>query len=198
MNKKLLIFLTIAGLLIGFVTFYTNTYKKALNNKQVLSANHKKTHWFVLYRKSNKEYLFEGIPGDKGRSKIIKTFNVKTGMPGERPTPLPQLLGRQYWLLVKKEATVNPETAPYFLTLDIPTSDEWPYGPTPYFECNGQCDWVTVGYFGLHGVNGNPSKLSDDDPGSSGCIRHMDEDIAFLYDLLNPEREEIRYYIKDI
>ena len=155
-------------------------------------------YWFILNRKSNKELLYKGVPGDTTRSRIVKTFVVKGGIKDQRPTPLPQLVGRRYWNIIAKEPTDNPETGPYFLTLDIPTSDEWPYGPTPYLECDGQCDWVTMGYFGLHGVGGDPARLSDTDPGSSGCIRHTDTDIAYLYNLLHPHVEPIRYYVQDI
>ena len=91
----------------------------------------------------------------------------------------------------------NPETAPFFLTLDIPAPETEPYGPVPYEECGGQCYWVVPGAFGLHGVAGNPSKLSREDPGSSGCIRHSDEDITYLYSLLSPAKEKIRYYVVD-
>lgn len=167
-------------------------------------ASPKTSHWFMLHRKSNEEFLYLGVPGDANNSKIVRTFQVKTGASWS-PTPLPELVGREYWKIIKKESSKdNPETAPYFLTLDVPTSEEWPYGPTPYTECldfegnNIQCDWVIPGYFGLHGVGGNPSKLSADDYGSSGCIRHTDEDIAFLFGLLDPDKVEIRYYIKDI
>lgn len=52
--------------------------------------------------------------------------------------------------------------------------------------------------FGLHGTGGQPEKLSKDDPGSSGCIRHKDEDITYLYNLLDPQKEEIRYYVSEI
>ena len=162
------------------------------------SRTQKTSYWFLLNRKSNVEKFYKGEPGDEKNSKLIKTFTVKTGMPGERPTPLPQLVGREYWVLTKKEVSDNPETAPYFLTLDVPVSDEEPFGPTPYLECNGQCNWVTNGLFGLHGVAGHPEKLSVEDPGSSGCIRHKDEDITYLYNLLEPEKEEIRYYIQDL
>lgn len=153
-------------------------------------------YWFILHREQGIEYLYYGEPNNIGNSDLIKTFTVKTGRPGERPTPLPHLVGRQYWLLTEKtKVKDNPETAPYFLTLDIPAPSETPYGPSPYHECNGQCDWVAPGAFGLHGINGDPSRLSPEDPGSSGCIRHTDEDITFLYNLLDPANEEIRYYI---
>lgn len=156
-------------------------------------------HWLLLHRKSNVEYLYYGVPGDKEQSELLKTFTVKTGIPGERPTPLPQLVGRDYWIVINKlEQKDNPETAPYFLTLDIPVGDEEPFGPTPYLECNGQCNWILPGDFGLHGSAGDPSKLSADNPGSSGCIRHTDDDITYLYNLLEPDKEEIRYYIEDI
>lgn len=155
-------------------------------------------YWFMLHRASSKEFLYSGVPGELAQSTLVREFSVKVGIPGERPTPLPQLVGRKYWNIVAKEPSDNPETGPYFLTLDIPTSDEWPYGPTPYLECNGQCDWVTVGYFGLHGVGGDPTRLSPTDAGSSGCIRHADEDITFLYNLLEVNDASIRYYIQDI
>lgn len=158
----------------------------------------KEDYWFILHRKSQIEYLFYGIPGSVDGSKLVKRFQVKTGRPGERPTPLPQLVGRDYWLLVNETPVQdNPETAPYFLTLDIPAPSEPPYGPVPYEECNGQCDWYTFGEFGLHGINGDPSKLSAEDPGSSGCVRHTDEDITYLYELLDPQDNPIRYYIQD-
>lgn len=165
----------------------------------------KKAHWFMLHRKSNVEYFYYGTPGNKERSELLKTFQVKTGIPKERPTPLPQLIGREYWLLTKKEsASDNPETAPYFLTLNVPGIEQEPFGPSPYVECNGptsqrgeQCNWVLPGAFGLHGVNGDETRLGKENPGSSGCIRHTDRDITYLYNLLDPQKEEIRYYIED-
>lgn len=165
----------------------------------VVQPENKQQYWFVLHRKSNTEEFLFGLPGERDKSKLIKNFIVKTGIPGERPTPLPSLLGREYWLLTKKEPSPdNPETAPYFLTLDIPSPSEPPYGPSPYTECNGgQCDWILPGAFGLHGTGGNPAKLSEEDLGSSGCIRHSDEEITYLYNLLDPENDEIRYYIED-
>lgn len=166
---------------------------------KVQSEKTEEKYWFVLYRQSEKEELYLGIPGDKKSSELVRTFTVKTGRPGERPTPLPQLAGKEYWLITAKEYVPdNPETAPYFLTLNIPGIEEPPFGPVPYEECNGkQCDWILPGAFGLHGVAGNPEKLSESDTGSSGCIRHTDEDITYLYNLLDPTSEEIRYYIED-
>ena len=153
-------------------------------------------YWFELQRSANIENLYKGVPGEKSKSIHVKSFNVKVGIPGERPTPLPQLVGRDYWIITEKQAQLdNPETAPYFLTLDVPVSDEAPFGPVPYEECNGQCDWILPGAFGLHGTAGNPTKLSDFDLGSSGCIRHSDAEITYLYNLLEPDKEEIRYYI---
>lgn len=196
--------------LLAFVSFF-NPYTKG-NQTQVTP---KKSHWLVLKRKSGREFLYYGVLGDVNNSRLIKTFQVKSGS-SSSPTPLPELLGREYWLIIKKESSAdNPETAPYFLTLDVPVTEDWPFGPVPYEECDGpastatrfaesrrergeQCDWVLPGYFGLHGVNGNLSKLDKTDPGSSGCIRHRDEDILYLYNLLTPEKEEIRYYIEDI
>lgn len=159
----------------------------------------KESYWFMLHRKSNKEYLYKGKAGDIHNSQLVRTFQVKTGVPGKSPTPLPKLLGKDYWIITNKQSSIdNPETAPYFIALDIPSGSEWPYGPVPYNECDGQCDWVLPGYFGLHGTGGNSSKLSKEDPGSSGCIRHSDSDITYLYNILTPEKEEIRYYIEDI
>jgi lipoprotein-anchoring transpeptidase ErfK/SrfK len=176
-------------------------FSSAMLKEEVQPASevNKEHYWFVLHRQSNIEELFFGIPGDRANSKLIKNFVVKTGIPNKRPTPLPSLLGREYWLITKKESSAeNPETAPYFLTLDIPAPSDPPYGPSPYTECNGeQCDWILPGAFGLHGSGGNPSKLSQEDPGSSGCIRHTDQEITYLYNLLDPENEEIRYYIED-
>lgn len=155
-------------------------------------------YWLMLHRQSNREELLLGQPGDKKESHIVKTFKVKSGIPNQRPTPLPQLLGRDFWLIVDKfDSHDSTETAPYFLKLDIPYSDEFPYGPTPYSECNGQCNWVLPGAFGLHGVAGDDSRLSDQDPGSSGCIRHTDADITYLYNILDLSAGGVRYYIED-
>ena len=172
--------------------------------RQTFSAVEKIKHtqehdyWFILHRKSEREMLYQGDPGNKNESKLIKTFAVKTGIPGKRPTPLPQLVGKKYWLIVEKHPEPdNPDTAPYFLTLNIPAPSQPPYGPMPYTECNGQCDWVTPGDFGLHGVGGDSNKLSVSDPGSSGCIRHTDKDITYLYHILKPSKQKIRYYIED-
>lgn len=164
-----------------------------------MSSTAKPSYWLLLHRKSNVEYLYSGVPGQKDKSTLVKTFTVKTGISGQSPTPLPQLLGRQYWIITNKEdSSENPETAPYFLTFDIPVSEYFPFGPSPYDECNGECNWQIPGYFGLHGVNGDENKLSNEDPGSSGCIRHFDEDIVYLYNLLNLQEDEIRYYIEDV
>lgn len=168
---------------------------------EVLQAQAKKEiYWFELHRRSNKEYLYFGVPNDKTDSSLLKEFVVKSGIPEERPTPLPKLLNKDYWLITKKESSEdNPETAPYFLTLNIPAPSDFPYGPTPYTECGGmQCDWILPGAFGLHGVNGDNTRLDVENPGSSGCIRHSDADITYLYNLLDPGKEEIRYYIVDI
>ena len=142
--------------------------------------------------------MYKGAPGDVNQSELVKTFTVKAGIPGERPTPLPKLLNREYWVITDKwDAREYPETAPYFLKLDIPVSEEWPYGPVPYDECAGQCDWELPGYFGLHGVNGDETKLSAIAPGSSGCVRHRDEDITYLFNTVNPQSEKVRYYVED-
>lgn len=182
------------GILVLFLQFIPSS-----GSQTVLSAKIEGTYWLVLHRKSQTEMLYLGIPGKQEQSSLVKTFRVKTGIPGKSPTPLPSLLGKEYWLITKKEdSSNNPETAPYFLTLNIDAPEEWPYGPTPYTECEGvQCDWGKPGYFGLHGVGGDPSRLSEEDLGSSGCVRHSDTDIAYLYNLLDPQNEEIRYYIEN-
>jgi hypothetical protein len=192
--QKVLLFFVLFFLSTVVVSFYSPP-----PHPRVLSAQIKPIHWFLLHRKSNIEYLYLGQPNDIKKSKLLKTFTVKTGIPGERPTPLPQLVGRKYWLIIaKEESRDNPETAPYFLTLNVPGIENEPFGPVPYTECNGQCNWILPGAFGLHGVNGDSSKISKDNPGSSGCIRHSDEDITYLYNLLNPQKEEIRYYIVNL
>lgn len=180
-----------SGLLL-FTVFYSQ--------KEIKTSAEKSLYWFVLQRKSNKEYLYKGSPGNIKKSSVVKVFSVKTGIPGERPTPLPTFVGKKYWLIIDKQSSKeNPETAPYFLTLNIPAPTEFPYGPMPYKECGGeQCDWTLPGAFGLHGIHGDASRLSIENQGSSGCIRHTDADITYLYNLLDPKKEEIRYYIEDI
>lgn len=200
--KSLIVLISIiivSVLLAAGLTFYSKN-----ENNHNLAKTPSKSYWFVLHRKSGVENLYLGVPGKVSDSQLIRTFQVKTGASWS-PTPLPKLVGREYWKIVKKESSeLNPDTAPYFLQLDVPTGEEWPYGPVPYTECldslgnNIQCDWIQPGYFGLHGVGGNPYKLSDEDYGSSGCVRHTDADITYLYNLLDPEHEEIRYYIEDI
>lgn len=177
-------------------------WQVSITGKQRMNSNLKAmklSHWLLLERKSNKERLYYGIPGNEKGSRLLKTFIVKSGIPRERPTPLPQLVKRDYWVITSKEEVHdNPETMPYFLTLDIPVTDEEPYGPVPYEECNGQCNWLLPGSFGLHGINGDMSRMAAENTGSSGCVRHSDEDISFLYQTLDPSRQEIRYYIRDI
>lgn len=194
MKKKIVLLII---LLIPLFGLFVLDYSKP--SEQAKIATPQKSHWLILHRKSGKEFLYYGVLGEVNNSKLVRTFQVKPGAPGSSPTPLPKLLGRDYWLITKKESSAdNPETAPYFLTLDIPATGEFPYGPNPYPECNGECNWILPGYFGLHGINGNSFKLSQEDLGSSGCIRHSDEDITYLFNLLNPEKEEVRYYIEDI
>jgi hypothetical protein len=187
---------TIIVLVVGLASYVVTHIQQA---SSVLPEIKQASYWLLLHRKSNKELLYQGVPGTIARSILIKTFEVKTGQPGKRPTPLPQLMGRDYWMITKKfETSDNPEIAPYFLALDIPYSEEYPFGPEPYEECNGQCNWELPGSFGLHGVNNDETRLSEDNIGSSGCVRHQDKDITYLYNLLNPETAEIRYYIEDI
>lgn len=197
MRKTLVLILILAILLP--VTYFQLTTDNPKPDKEVLSEQFQKSYWFKLHRKSNLEYLYLGEPGDDSRSDLIKVFNVKTGIPGERPTPLPSLVGRNYWIVTGEyETPDNPETAPYFLTLDVPVTEEPPFGPEPYLECKGQCNWELPGAFGLHGNNGDPDKLAQTNPGSSGCIRHTVEDITYLYNLLDPENSQVRYYIDDV
>lgn len=202
MKKKLLLL----SILILSLFLVSALYSKpSLDTSDTLGTSLEKSYWLVLHRKTGNEYLYYGIPGDVNYSKLVRKFQVKTGASWS-PTPIPKLLGRDYFLIVDKQSSEeNSETAPYFLQLDIPVTDEWPYGPVPYEECNDvftgekiQCDWILPGYFGLHGINGNSSKLGKEDLGSSGCVRHSDQDITYLYNLLDPKTEEIRYYIKDI
>lgn len=200
MFKKLIVLIGLIIILGGLLSL--PNFNKGKQN----IVDEKEKYWFVLHRKSNVEYLYKGIPEDKNKSTLLRTFIVKTGIPGERPTPLPKILGKDYWLITKKASSAdNPETAPYFLTLNIPVPTGEPFGPKPYLECNGpsgergkQCNWQLPGEFGLHGINGDESRLSTDNPGSSGCIRHSDADITYLYNILKPELDEIRYYIEDI
>jgi hypothetical protein len=197
--KRLMIIGIFLITILYIVGWWMISQKTPLPDIGVLSEKHQPMYWFMLDRSSNTEFFYQGVPGDKAQSTLLKTFTVKTGIPGQRPTPLPQLIGRAYWLIADKhEVADNPETAPYFLTLDVPYTEEPPYGPTPYNECDGeQCDWQLPGSFGLHGVNGDDSRLSPENPGSSGCVRHKDEDITYLYNLLDPKSQEIRYYIED-
>ncbi len=202
MNKNWLTVILLLVLLIsalGYSLFFNKNKSDQKRAGVPAETAIQNDYWMLLMRKSRQEFLFQGIPGDKDNSRIIRQFVVNVGVENERPTPLPQLFGREYWnIIAKYEVKDDPETAPYFLTLDVPWSDQYPFGPSPYNECGGeQCDWVRPGSFGLHGVAGNPDKLVDS--GSSGCIRHRDEDITYLYNLLNPsESQLIRYYVKDI
>lgn len=179
---------------LGGLNFYQSP-----GSAELVFGRTEKNYWFILHRKSNKEFLFFGTPGRVADSALVKIFKVKSGIPGERPTPLPKLLEREYWVITDKfDSSTYPETAPYFLSLSVPVSEQFPYGPEPYFECNGQCNWELPGSFGLHGVNKDLSRLEADNPGSSGCVRHSDEDITYLYNLLDPSSGEIRYYIDDV
>lgn len=196
-TRRIFIFILIffIGFGLGAITIHSfnNKYSVKKVIVQEVSVN---VYWMKLLRVNHKEYLYHGIPGDESKSKLLKEFNVKVGIPGQRPTPLPQLIGRKYWKIIKKYSSIeNPETSPYFLELDIPVDDYY-FGPVPYKECGGeQCSWILPGKFGLHGVNNDNSRLTIADPGSSGCIRHTDEDITYLYNLLNVD-EGVRYYVE--
>lgn len=195
MQKSTLFALLVIAVAVMFVFLHQSTKSKIrqTSRNEVVDMQ---AHWFLLNRKEHKEYFFYGMPGDRAKSDLLRTFEVKAGIAGEKPTPLPQLVGREYWTIVDKlDAHNNPDTAPYFLVLDVPGGDVAPYGPAPYLECDGQCNWEKPGYFGLHGTAGDPTKLAASVSGSSGCVRHRDEDIEFLYKLLDPKNEEIRYYV---
>ena len=201
MKKYLTLSLVLILILLVLSFFFQSgpPQKKEVLSEQTNILPPRLDYWMLLQRKSKQEYLFKGIPGDQSKSTLIKQFPVNVGISGERPTPLPQLVGKEYWnIIAKNDVRNDPETAPYFLTLDVPWSDEYPFGPAPYTECNGeQCDWVRPGSFGLHGIAATPEKLTDE--GSSGCIRHTDEDITYLYNLLTPsEQTPIRYYVEDV
>ncbi len=174
--------------------FHPASFVKAKNTESSFSVD-PPGYWLYLQRDADVEFLYFGVPGDHHASIPLRIFRVKSGIPGSRPTPVPQYIGRRYWVITDSSPSDNPETAPYFLTIDVPVSEGPPYGPVPYPECNGQCDWVLPGAFGLHGVNGLEEKLQAGDPGSSGCIRHADRDITMLFHLLKPSIGEIRYYI---
>jgi len=197
-------FIKIVVLIILLIPFFW-AFSKEEEKPEILEAavSMKESYWLSLDRNLGKEYLYLGIAGSTESSKLIREFIVKTGASWS-PTPLPELVDREYWRVVKKEPSDNPETSPYFLQLDVPVTEDWPYGPVPYTECKDvntgesiQCDWVLPGYFGLHGVGGDETKLSEEDQGSSGCVRHTDEDITYLYNLLDPGNEEIRYYVTE-
>jgi lipoprotein-anchoring transpeptidase ErfK/SrfK len=196
-QTKLVLLIASVAILLSLGLFSLSTI--STTQKAVNAAKTEQKYWLLLQRRSNQEFLYKGVPGDEKQSKLLRTFIVKPGVPGEKPTPLPELIGRQYWLITKKmDTSENPETAPYFLELDVPVGDTEPFGPQPYLECDGQCNWVLPGAFGLHGVNGDGTRLSSENTGSSGCVRHTDSDITYLYNLLDPQKEPVRYYIQDI
>lgn len=192
MKKAIFLLAVIIGLLMVF-----NSHGLIYHGREIQYEPSGENYWLALYRNQNIEHLYLGTPGDARKSKLIKTFHVKSGIPEKSPTPLPTKIGKKYWTIVDKYSSKeNPETAPYFLELDVPGGKTDPFGPVPYEECNGQCYWNLPGAFGLHGVNGDLSRLTDKNSGSSGCIRHTDDDISYLYSLIEPEKN-IRYYIID-
>lgn len=196
-KMRTFVFMSVTIILIGTLGFLL--YKVNRDPKDNTPKVQTQEYWMLLERKSNKEYLYKGVPGDRQESVSVKSFKVKTGVKGKKPTPLPQLVGRDYWNIVDKmESFDNPETAPYFLVLDVPVGESEPYGPEPYLECDGQCNWELPGYFGLHGVASDESKLSENNLGSSGCIRHTNRDITYLYNLFEPKKKPIRYYVVDM
>lgn len=171
-------------------------------------------YWFLLERKSKKETLYQGKPGDRTNSRIIRSFQINPGWPGQTPTPISTKLGIPYWIITTYKTNTADEQksklGPYFLSLNIPYNDPGNncpingvnkncQGPTPYLECpdraNNQCYWPVPGEFGLHGVGNSISRLTDE--GSNGCIRHSNDDITYLYNLLSKYNREIRYYTVD-
>src|SRR5690606_19080816 len=102
-RQKRIWIIGIAGIILAVITFnfLLFTYFTAKNKVDPpLIEKSPASYWFLLHRKSQKEYFYRGIPGDPQKSTLIKTFTVKTGIPGERPTPLPKLLGREYWVII--------------------------------------------------------------------------------------------------
>lgn len=185
--------------LLGIASFFLlmNALGLFYHGRQYSYEKNENNYWLLLVRNKNVEYLYRGIPGDATESTLVNTFQVKPGTNGESPTPLPTLIGKKYWTIIDKYSSQdNPETAPFFIELDVPGWGEEPFGPVPYEECNGQCYWRLPGEFGLHGVNGDLTRLSKENIGSSGCIRHTDEDIAYLYNIINIE-DNVRYYVVD-
>lgn len=171
------------------------------------TADTASNYWFLLKRSTNinapeEEILYFGVPGDTNNSTEIKRNIVNTGIPFDDPTPLPQLAGREYWLINSVQANPGGTLGPYFISLDVPYSNPQ-NGPVPYLECgpsrDQQCQWTLAGNFGLHGISGADGRITD--AGSSGCIRHYDADITEIYNTLTPERINsgtIRYYIESI
>ncbi|MDO8487149.1 MAG: M23 family metallopeptidase [Candidatus Curtissbacteria bacterium] len=126
-------------------------------------------YWFLLDRLNKKEYLYQGVPGDKGKSQLVKTFAVnpmkvnpgipggiedtiiKPGEPGYlqrwgHPTPLPQKVGREYWTFTG----VNPNDPGIpggkFLILDVPPSGTGCTNPDPNNkECGGPVPYIECG-----------------------------------------------------
>lgn len=165
-------------------------------------------YWFLLDRLNKKEYLFQGPVGVRDRKYLVREFTVLPGLSGQTPTPVPSKVTptREYWTfnsatLKSPVGDISNGGQPGFLKLDIPYDNSLG-GPVPYLECGpsgtSQCNWNTPGAFGLHGVDNNHPLT---DPGSSGCIRHNNTDIQYLYNLLsnvvNNNPNTIRYYIED-
>ena len=55
---------------IGILSFQQNSK----NNPTVLSATVEDKYWLLLYRKSNVEYLYTGVPGEIEKSNLVN-FN---------------------------------------------------------------------------------------------------------------------------
>lgn len=172
------------------------------------------SYWFLLERKSKRETLYQGTPADTAKSKVIRSFQVNPGWPGQTPTPLSTKLGNPYWIITQYKINTTDEKkatlGPYFFSLNIPINNPGRnclvngvatdcQGPVPYLECpdmpGSQCYWPVPGDFGLHGIGNDASRLTNE--GSNGCIRHSNEDITYLYNLLSSYNPEVRYYIVD-
>ena len=103
--KSLPFFLGIFVVVIALLAIFSIFNRDKQTVKILASETKKENYWFLLHRKSNIEYLYKGQPNDIENSNLIKTFKVKVGVPGQKPTPLPNLLGREYWKIIDKFET---------------------------------------------------------------------------------------------
>lgn len=181
------------------------TYEPVASTTTSSTDQNARGYWFQLHRsragKQPTEDLYHGVYGDALNSDHVMTSTVNPGIDGKSPTPRPDLLGKSYWVITKKEQNQGDAInlmGPDFLVLNIDYQNQY-NGPLGYNECgpsrNEQCFWPTPGEFGLHGTGDTSSRLTDS--GSSGCIRHSNDAITSIYNLLKNESGEIRYYISE-